>query len=103
EMIGVVAGGEVRVRGGIPGRVIDAVDDAEQAVAATQEDALQAATVIGRLDLTGVGRADRRQHVGENEAGLEEVDVAVEFELVGIEQLPGKAEQRQVEVPKRAL
>ncbi len=101
--VGAVVGGQVRVVLGRPGVVIDAVDDAGQLPAGLGEHAVHAATVVGRLDLTGVGRADGVEQVAEDDAGLEEVDVPVELELARVEEPPVEAEQAHVPVPEHAL
>src|SRR5262249_19551935 len=93
----------VAVRGRIPDGIIGAVDDAGEPAAALAEDALQAVAEIGGLDFLGVARTDGGDPVGEDDAGLEEVELPVELELAKVEQLPVEAAQRKLRRAKQAL
>ena len=73
---------DVRVGGRVPLVVVAPVDDARRACRARPPGALQPAAELGRLDLAGVGRADGVDRVGEDDAGLQEVEMAVELQLV---------------------
>ena len=99
----VVAAARVRIDFRIPHAVVDAVDDAEQVVVAVGEDAFEAVAQRRRLDLLGVARADGGDHVGERDAALEEVEVAVELHLPPVEVLPVDAGELHVPVPEAAL
>src|SRR5260370_5890409 len=91
------------IRRGVPHAVIDAVDDAGQPVAPLVQDPLQTMTVVGRLDLLRVRRADGAEVVGEDEAGLEAIELAVELQLMVVEQAPAQAGERQVPGRKTPL
>ncbi|CCC96390.1 protein of unknown function [Azospirillum baldaniorum] len=82
EVRSAVAGGDVRVDGGVPDVIVHTVEDAGQRLGPRGEQPFQARTVLRRLDFVGVGRADRGQAVGVEAAGLEEADAAVIFHPV---------------------
>src|SRR4029077_15987949 len=95
EVAGVVARRQRLIDGGIPHPVVDAVDDAAQPSGPRAQDAVQTFTQLGGLDIAGIAWARGRQHVSEDEAGLQEVDVAIELERlarevsrVEVEQVP---------------
>ena len=83
--------------------VIDPIDDAVKLVASLEQDALQAAAEIGRLHFAGIRRAHGGEHVGKNNARLQEIDVIVILDLLIVEQAPRQAEQRHVQVPECPL
>ena len=56
----------------IPLAVVDAVDDAEQVVAAVLQDAFQPAAQRRLLNLLRVARADRGERVGKRQPALQE-------------------------------
>ncbi len=87
----------------VPEPRVDAVDDPAEVVATRPEQAVEAAAELGRLDLPGVGRADGAEHVGEDQAGLQEVEPAVELELPPVEQVPVEPGQGHVPVPEHPL
>ena len=103
EIRGRIGRGKVAVVGGIPGVDVDAVGDARQLVAMVGDDRVEAEGVLGRLDLGGVGAADRGHPIGEDQAGLEEVELLIVLELHRVEQRPVEAGQLEIEVPERAL
>ena len=66
---------------GIPAVGVDAVQDAVQIAAPLAQHAVEPVAVLGGLDLLGVARAHGRERVGEDQAGLQEVDLPVELEV----------------------
>ena len=75
----------MRVGRGVPDGVVDSVEDTAQRRATGAQDAVDALAEGGRLDLGGVARAHGGERVGEDHAGLQEVDLAVELEELGHE------------------
>ena len=69
-------------RGRIPVRGVDAVQDAGQRAAPLPQQAVQPAAELLGLDLARIGRADRGERAGVDQAALEERHLAVEFELL---------------------
>src|SRR5262249_16326308 len=86
---------DVWIGGRVPRRVVDAVDDPAQAVAALVEHAFHSATKRWRADLVCVGRTDRVHPVREDDPALEQVELAVELELVWV--VEPEVESGQVE------
>ncbi len=65
--------------------------------------AFQAAAERDALNFFGVARADGVDGVGEHEAGLQQVELAVELHLVPVEVSPIEAGQQHVPMPEAAL
>ena len=71
---------DIRIGFGIPATVIGAVQDAAQHAPARSQKPVEPEAVFGRLDLLGILRADGVHRVGENNAGLQEIDLAPELD-----------------------
>ena len=67
------------------------------------KEAVEPRPLLGRLDLARVGRADGRQHVGEDQARLHEAERAVKLHRVVMKEVPAEARQGHVPVPEDAL
>ena len=74
---------QMRVFGGVPLVVINAVQDAGQPVPALAQQAVQAAAEFLGTDFAGIARADGGDGVGIGDAGFEAVQVAEIFQTVG--------------------
>ena len=72
-----IARRNMRVLGGVPGHLVDAVQDPGELPGAMVQQAVEAHAELGRLDLARVGRAHGRDVIGEMQAGLQEADLAV--------------------------
>ena len=83
----------------IPHLDIDAVDDPGELERYGTQQPVEAHAELGRLDLGGIGGAHGGDHVGEYDAGLHHVDVAVVFHDIRTEQLVGQKEHG----PERGL
>ena len=99
----VARGNEVRVDLRVPHVIVDAVHDADEIVPAVGEDAVEAVAEDRRLDFLGVAGTDGGDHVGEGDAALEEVQVAVELHLTPVEVFPVDAGELHVPMPEAAL
>src|SRR5262249_35746783 len=60
----------------IPNLIVDAIQDTAQAVGAGAQDAVEAHTEIGRLDLARIAGADGGDAIGQHHAGLEHAHLA---------------------------
>lgn len=80
-----------RVGGGVPRRVVDAIDDADELRAAGAQDAVESVATFRRLDLARVRHADGRHRVGRHDALLQDVDLAVELGALDGERALGEA------------
>ncbi len=76
---------------------------AAQVGAARPQHPVQAFAERRRADLLGVARAHGRDRVGRDEAGLQEVDVAVELEGLGGEEASIQVEEMPIGSPETAL
>ena len=94
---------QVRIVRRIPDRRIDAVDDPRERVATRCEQALEPAAARRRLDLLRVGRAHGAHRIGEHDARLQQVELAVKLHLPPGEVAPVDAGQQHVPVPERPL
>src|SRR5207302_5597640 len=88
EVLGRVGLRDVAVRRGVPRGDVDPVDHAVQIGAPVLEHPLEAAAELGGLDLLRVRLADRVEDVGEDEPALEEIELSVELEAGGGEEVP---------------
>ncbi len=95
--------GQVKVRGGIPLVVIHPVDNAGQFGLALQQDAVKAAAVVRSLNLPGISGTNGCQRIGEDQTGLEKVQLAVKLQLPIVEESPIQTGQLHVPVPKQPL
>ena len=95
--------GYVLVDFGIPCVVVDSVEHAEQPIRALFENSLQPCAEFGCLNFFGVPRADGRQYVGSDYARLQKVDLSVELDAVGREQVPWEVREMHVQMPEQAL
>jgi hypothetical protein len=86
---------EVRVRARIPDVQVNAVDYADQPVRARGQEALEPHAARRCADLARVGRADRADHVGVEEPGLQEADAAVVLDAVGRERRRRQAQRAE--------
>src|SRR5262249_59171691 len=100
EAVPIVASGNQRVGRRVPDRIVDAVQDASQAVGAQAEDAVEAGAERRRLDLLGIAGTHGRDRVREEESRLQVADVAVELEAVRdevarveVQEMPGRARE----------
>src|SRR5207244_3788056 len=100
EVFHAIVGRQVRIGGRCPDAIIDAVDDAGPSMPALAQDALKTVAVIRRLNLPRIRRTDCVQQVREDEAGFEEVQLAMKFELSLVEQLPIEPGDVHVPVPE---
>src|SRR5437764_15130169 len=73
---------DVRVGGGIPLIDVDAVQDAVQLEGEASQDPVQPGSVLARLNLSRIRWRYSRQLIGEDDASLHQVDVAVVLEGV---------------------
>ena len=85
----------VRVALGAPLAVIDAIHDAGHRACACAQNALQTETIFRSLDLLAVPAAHGGDVVGHSDGALQEIHLAVKFQLRHGEQVPGQHEQRQ--------
>ena len=84
----VITGGQHRLVARAPGLGVDPVDDSAQVGPSVTKQLLQSRSQPGGLDLPGVGRAHRAEHVGKHQARLHEAELAVELELPPVEEMP---------------
>ena len=99
----VIIGRQVRIGGWVPHGVVHAIDDPGEPIPALGQHALQATTIVGRLNLSRISGTDRRNRVRENDAGFQEIHLPVEFELLIVEQPPVQSRQWHVPVPEQTL
>ena len=95
-----VVGTDQRVGLRIPDRLVNAVEDAREALAPLQQHALHASTALRRGDLVGIARADRAQPVGKHQPALHEAAVPVVFQAAGH---PRPQDVRRQVQPRRLL
>ncbi len=95
--------GRILVGFGVPLVIIDAVENSRYGRRAGAQHALQPETVFRALDLLAVLPAHRGDEIGEDQRALQEVHLAVEFELVDGEQVPRQQQERQRVGRKQAL
>ena len=84
-----------RIAPRIPSIGVDAVEDAVQIGGARREHAVEAEPVFLGLDFARVGRADRRDAVGKQDAALEQADLPPELERVHRQHLGAQLERRR--------
>ena len=82
-----IARRNMRVLGGVPGHLVDAVQDPGELPGAMVQQAVEAHAELGSLDLARVGRAHGRDVIGEMQAGLQEADLAVVLDALDAESL----------------
>ena len=92
RLLNVVVDIEILVCLGVVDIIVDAVDDAEELLAALAQKPLQMLAVVVVLNLLGVGLADGRYVVGIDDAGLHKVDRIEELKIAVVEILPVKPE-----------
>jgi hypothetical protein len=80
----IVRGFDERVVLRIPDRVVDSVEDADEAVLERVERVVQSESAVPRAQLDRVRGRDGGDHVGKDEASLEEVDVPVPLQEVRV-------------------
>ncbi len=88
---------------GIPYLVVDPVHHPVQVRAALLQHPLEPVAEGARADLPRVGAADGGEQVREDQRALEEVELAVELEAGGGEEVPPEPGHRHVVVPEHAL
>ena len=77
---------------GIPCLVVGAVENAAHwAALMSAQQIVQAAAVFGRLDLGGVGRADRHDPIGRQNAALQERDLVAGVSPAAVDPAPHRA------------
>ena len=77
-----------RVMRRIPFIVIHAVENAQELFLPPAQKPVQAAAEFLRGDFARIARADRRDDVGENDAGLQAIQMAVKFRAFHGEKIP---------------
>src|SRR5262245_13197738 len=87
----------------IPFAVIDAVDNAAELEAALGQHTLEAAAKVVRLNLPRIAGADSAEPIGEDNAGLQVVEMIEVFKLLPVEQPPGKTGRFKQVFGKSAL
>ena len=80
QIPGGIFGGNEFVFFGIPKRVVDAIYNSDEAIGAGADDAIETVSEFRRLDFLRVFTADGGQVIGINEAGFQEIDVAIELD-----------------------
>ena len=94
---------QMRIGLGIPARVIHSVDNPLQVRAARRDHRVESEPAFGGLDLLRVRWADRGNPIGEDDAALEQVHLAVELQRVRREKPPGQIRQRKIQAPEHSL
>ena len=87
----------------IPNVIVHAVNDSLQHICPPLQHTLQTATHFRRLDLFGIFSADGADAVGENQAGLEQIEFAIKLHLVHVEIFPVQPRHQHVPVPEQSL
>ena len=64
---------------------VNTVKDADQIIGSRLQNTVQTFSVVRHPDFLSVCRADRDQFVGENDAGFQEIGVAVKLDIVLVE------------------
>ena len=100
QVMKAVVGTDQRVGLRIPDRLVNAVEDAREALAPLQQHALHAGTALRRGDLVGIARADRAQPVGKHQPALHEAALPVIFQAAGH---PRPQDMRRQVQPRRLL
>src|SRR5262249_16466953 len=103
QVFGGVSCGNQRILRGIPGFVVYSVEDANDAIGAAANDAVETVTEFGGLDLLGVAPADGGEVVGVNQPAFEQVDVAEKLQSAGMEEYVGDSGAGQRVATERAL
>ena len=88
---------------GIPGLVVDPVDHAVEVGASVLEDALEPVAEGRGADLRRVRPTHGGEEIGEGQPPFEEIDLAVELDARGGEEVPAEAGHGHVVVPEHAL
>src|SRR5262245_39251406 len=76
------------VDGGIPNANVHTVHNSDQASRAFSEHTVETVAQLRGLNFSSVSRADGRQPVRKDDAGLEKAELAKVFELAGVEETP---------------
>jgi hypothetical protein len=107
ERGGAVAGGDMGIELGVPGGVIDAIEDAAEALVMDAEDALEAEAEVGVADFLGVAGGDGGGEIGIDDAAFHEVDgagvVVIEEAVAGHEGGGVEADLAEDEIAGDAL
>ena len=92
EFLGRVVDGDLGIDLGIPGAVVDAVQDSSEFRGVDVEDALESMPQRGGADFVGVAGGDGGHEIGEDDAGFHEVQsggVVVVLRAVGLHEERG--------------
>src|SRR5574337_2161165 len=81
---------------GVPGRVVRAVQNPGQHVAALHEYAVKAGAEPWGLNFLRIRRAHGRERVGEDQSDLQVIDLAVELQVLAREVAPIQIEQMPI-------
>ena len=92
EIIPFVVRLDVGVGARIPYLVVDAVHDADEPVLESDERVVETEAARSRAELVGMSGTDRRGHVREDEPPFQDVDLAVPFHPIEVEQVIGQAD-----------
>ena len=90
---GAVVDGELGIGGGVPHRVVDAVDDAFDDGRARPQQAVERHAELGRHDFARVGRRDGGDAVGELQAAFEVADAVEVLDPVDRHRARGQADR----------
>src|SRR5688572_9143578 len=88
---------------GIPLRIVRAVEDSSQLVRMLAHYGIETGAILRRLDFSRVSFTDGRYGVGENDAALEQIEIAVKLDARSAEVMPGQIGKGEVQTPKRTL
>ncbi len=86
--------GKIGIGVRVPDRVINTVQDAEDAVSPLVQDTVQSEALLRSHNLGSITGADGSNSVGENDAALEKVDIVIELQATVIEKTPIEVEER---------
>src|SRR4030066_161299 len=103
QILSGVPGGDQGVRLRVPVVVVHAVQVSAQAGPPLVQYAFEPVAVFGRLDLPAVRVAYRGEDVGKHQPCLQHIELAVELDPLGGEQLPAEPREREVVVPEQPL
>ena len=95
EVVGRIVRGDERIGLRIPLAVVDAIQNARDGAAARAQHAFQTKAVLRRLDLLAYLRLTVVMKSAIGDCALQEIHLAVEFQLRHGEQVPGQHQQRQ--------
>lgn len=84
QILGGIFRGDLRIFFGVPGGVIDAIEDAGEAISAAADDAVETVAEIASLNFLRVFAADGGEEVGIDEAPFEKIYVAEELDSAGM-------------------